>query len=325
MRGLPLAALVLACSCSSAPKKPAEFDVYLEQFDAVRSEGADIYLRASAISEAKGGEKQQERREAFEARLQALRIIDRYNKVLVGVARGENPAHLKSGMKDVGSKLSNYRPSAQTTFAFASAIPYLGALVSGAGYVQEALAKRDFLKAVHAAQQPILAILDILLLDSEPLETVIVEEIKKEQDAPRAAVDSLGGRMYRRLQTLKSSPLVDDQLAVHNGLREKAGFRAIPHASASTQTDARSADLEYLALLTDQAAFNIAEYRRDGDRAGAVSSLFKRYRAALTAAKGALAALDKNDEAGKTAATGEFNNQAYGVRQEAVKLREATR
>lgn len=325
MRSAPLAALALLCACASQPKKAAEFDVYLEQFDSVRSEGADIYLRASAIAEAKGGEKAQERREAFEARLQALRIIDKYNKVLVGVARGEDPAHLKSGMKDVGSKLSSYKPSAQTTFAFASAIPYLGALVSGAGYVQEALAKRDFLKAVHAAQQPILAILDILLLDSEPLETLLVEEIRKEQDVPRAAVDSIGGRMYKKLRTLKNTIETSDLLASFNALREKAGFKPVPYHNSANAAEPRADDLEYLALLSDQSALNLDAYRRAGERAEAASSLFKRYRSALTAAKDALAALDKSDEAGRAAATERFNDQAYGVRQEAVKLREATR
>ena len=320
-----LAALAATVACAGPAKKTAELDLYLEQFDAVKTAGADIYLRASAIAEEKGGAKAEERRSAFESRLQALRIIDKYNRVLVGVARGEDPKHLKSGMKDVGSKLSAYRPSAQTTFAFAAAVPYLGTLLSGAGLVSEALAKRNFLKAVHAAQEPIAAILDILLLDSEPLETVLVQQVRKDQDPARAAVDSLGGRFYRKLKAVKPSPDLDAQVAAHNALREGAGFAPVPHAAAPSAAAPGAADLEYLAVLTDQAAFNLQAFKRADGRAAAEAALFARYRAALTAAKGALAALDKNSEPERIAATEDFNGKAFGVRQESVKHREAMR
>lgn len=325
-----LASLAALAACGpvkkTAQQSGPELDLYLEQFDAVRSVGSDIYLRASAVAEEKAGDKLAERRAAFEARLDALRIIDRYNRVLVGLARGEDPKTLKSGMKDVGSKLSNYRPSAQTTFAFAAAVPYLGTLISGAGYVQEALAKRSFMKAVHAAEQPISAILDLLLVDSQPLETVLVEEIKKDEDTPRAAVDSLSGRFYRRLQTLKPTAEVSGIVAAHNALREQAGLRPVPApAGGEKAAEPRPSDLEYLVMLTDQANVNLQAYRRAEERIGGEKALFARYRAALGAAKGALAALNKDSGPDRVTATGEFNAQALAVRQQAVKLREASR
>ncbi len=321
------AILAALAACASLKKTAAapELDLYLEQFDAVRTEGTDIYLRASAIAEEKGGAKLEERRGAFEARLQALRIVEKYNRVLVGLARGESPKTLKSGMKDVGSKLSSYRPSAQTTFAFAAAVPYLGTLISGAGFVSEALAKRSFTKAVRQAQEPITAILDLLLLDSEPLETVLVEQTRKEEDAPRAAVDSLSSRFYKRLQTLKAAPETSDLLSAHNALREKAGLGPVPNPNPAAGAPPRAADLEYLAMLTDHAAVNLQAYHRGEERVAAERALSARYRAALSAAKGALAALNGDSNPKRVAATGEFNAQALAMRQQSVKLREASR
>jgi hypothetical protein len=326
-RALPLLALLALGACGPVKKDQprAELDLYLDQFEAVRSEGSDIYLRVSAVSEERGGAKAEERRKAFEARLQALRLIDKYNRVLVGMARGEDPKTLKSGMKDVGSKLSSYQPSAQTTFAFAAAIPYIGAIVSGAGYVQEALAKRRFVQSVRAAQKPISSILDLLLLDSEPLETVLVEDVKKDQDAPRAAVDSLSGRFFKRLKAVRTTPDVEALLAAHNALREKAGLRPVPNQAPAEAPEPKSSDLEYLQMLTDQAAVNLQAYEREAARIAAEQALFVRYRAALTAAKASLAALNTDSEPERAAATGQFNEQALAVRQQAVKLREASR
>ncbi|MBI4348366.1 MAG: hypothetical protein HY553_16105 [Elusimicrobia bacterium] len=325
-RALPffLAALA-ACGPVRKGAPEPEFDVYLEHFAAVRTEGADIYLRASSVADELGGGNKDERRKALEARLEALRLIDRYNKVLVGMARGEDPKHLKSGMKAVGSRLSAYRPSAQTTFAFASAVPYVGVLVSGAGYVQEALAKRRFVKAVREAQKPIDAILDLLLLDSEPLETVLVTQVEREQDAPRAAVDSLGSRFYRKLQELKATPELGELLGAHNSLREAASLGPIPYAPKPAAEMPTTADLDHLAVLKDEAEVNLREYRDFQVRIGAEKALFERYREALRAAKAALAALNKESEAERAAATGAFNAQALGVRQEALRLREANK
>lgn len=321
-RALTLAVLVVLGACGPV-KKTAELDVYLEQFQAVKTEGSDIYLRVSAIAEEKGGQKKDERRRAFEARLQALRLIDQYNRVLTGLARGEDPKSLKSGMKEVGGKLSSYHPSAQTTFAFASAVPYLGTLVSGAGYVQEALAKRNFLKAVREAQKPIGAILDILVLDSEPLEKILVEQERKDQDASRAAVDSLSSRFYKKLQTLKATDEVVALLAAHNAARKTAGFGPVPYRPTGGAALSRPADAEYLSTLTEEAALHLQGYKRAEARIAAERGLFARYRAALSAAKRALAALNEDSEPERTAATGEFNEQALGVRQEALKLKEA--
>lgn len=317
-----LAVLAALCACGPV-KKPAELDVYLEQFEAVKTEGADIYLRVSAISDEKGGQKKDERRQAFEARLQALRLIDQYNRVLTGLARGEDPKSLKSGMKEVGGKLSAYHPSAQTTFAFAAAVPYLGTLVSGAGYVQEALAKRNFIKAVHEAQKPIAAILDILVLDSEPLEKVLVEQVRKEQDAPRAAIDSLGSRFFRKLQSLKATEEIAAQLAAYNALRKSAGLGPVPYRPGAAAALPRAADIDYLATLSDETAINVQTFNRAEERVAAEQALFARYRAALAAAKRALAALNQDSEPERAAATGEFNEQALGVRQEALKLQGA--
>lgn len=319
-----LAAAAALAACGRAQvKKAAEFDVYLEQFEAVREEGADIYIRASGVAEELGGQKLGERKAAMNARLEALRIIDQYNRLLISMARGEDPKALKSGMKTIGGKLASYRPSAQSTFAFASAVPYVGVLVSGAGYVQEALAKRKFVKAVREAQKPIEAILDILILDAEPLETLLVQQVEKEQDSPRAGVDSLGGRFYRKLQALRATPDVVELVNAQNALRESAGFSKIPYQFAESSRAPKAADLEYLNLLKDQTALNLEAYKRCAERITAEQTLFKRYRAALSAAKGALAALNRDSEEEQAAATGKFNEEAMGVRQEAVKIREA--
>jgi len=321
VRSTLVLALAVLAACGPV-KKTAELDVYLEQFQAVKTEGGDIYLRVSAIADEKGGQKKEERRAAFEARLQALRLIDQYNRVLIGLARGEDPKSLKSGMKEVGGKLSSYHPSAQTTFAFASAVPYLGTLVSGAGYVQEALAKRNFLKAVHEAQKPIGAILDILALDAEPLETILIQQDRKEQDAPRAAVDSLSSRFYKKLQTLKATEDVVALLDAHNALRKTAGLGPVPYRPGGAAAVPRAADEEYLSTLTVEAEINLQAFKRGENRIAAERALFARYRAALLAAKRALAALNADSEPERAAATGEFNEQALGVRQEALKLKE---
>ena len=271
----------------------------------------------------RGGQKKDERKKALAARLDALRLIDRYNRVLTGLARGEDPKSLNSEMKAVGGKLASYHPSAQTTFAFAAAVPYLGTLVAGAGYVQEALAKRNFLKAVHEAQKPIDAILDILLLDAPPLEVVLVQERRKDEDPARAAVDSLAGRFFRKLSTLQSTDEVAALLARHNSQRKAAGLGAIPHRPGENAAAPRASDVESLAALVDAAALNLLAYRRFEAQISAERALFARYRAALTAAKRALAALNKESEAERAAATGEFNEQALGVRQEALRLQEA--
>ena len=314
--------VILTAACGPV-KKGAELDVYLEQFAAVKSEGGDIYLRVSSIVDEKGGEKKDERRKALEARLEALRLIDRYNRVLTGLARGEDPKALKSEMKAVGGKLSAYHPSAQTTFAFAAAVPYLGTLVSGAGYVQEALAKRNFIKAVHEAQKPINAILDILLLDAAPLEKVLVQQKRKEQDPARAAVDSLAARFYRKLQTLEATAEIGVTLARHNALRHAAGLGAIPYRPGAEAAPPKTADVEILDTFTEEAALNLQAYRRAEGQIAAERALFSRYLAALTAAKRALAALNKDSEDERASATGEFNEQAMGVRQESLRLKEA--
>ncbi|MBI5200549.1 MAG: hypothetical protein HY925_03100, partial [Elusimicrobia bacterium] len=313
----------LSLACAGPAKKTAEFDVYLERFDQVRDEGCDIYLRASSIAEEHGGPKLEERRQAFETRLEALRIIDKYNRVLVGMARGEDPKSLKSGMKDVGAKLSNYRPSAQTTFAFASAVPYVGVLLSGAGYVQEALAKRNFTKAVREAHKPIDAILDILLVDSEPLEELLIQQVRAEQDGPRAAVDGLSSRFYKKLRDLKATPEVADLVSAHNALREKAGMGPVPYSPLETARMPRDTDVEHLAVLTDQVAVNLESWRRAESRVSAEQSLFRGYREALGAAKTALAALNKESEAEREAATGKFNAEAIELRQESLRRQEA--
>ncbi len=315
--------LALLAGCAGAPKPAAEFDVYLERFEAVKTEGSDIYLRASSIAEEKGGPALAERRQAFEARLQGLRIIDKYNRVLVGIARGEDPKALKSGMRDVGSKLSAYRPSAQAAFGFAAAVPYVGVVISGAGFVKEALAKRNFLKAARAAQKPIDAILDVLVLDSEPLEELLVQQLHKEQDGPRAAVDSLSSRFYKKLRTVKATPEVADLLTAHNALREKAGLAPVPYQPFDTAHMPRLSDTEHLELLTDETGINLQGYRLYADEIGAEHALFARYRQALGAAKIALAALNKDSEPERITATGKFNEQALELRQESLKRQEA--
>jgi hypothetical protein len=87
----------------------------------------------------------------------------------------------------------------------------------------------------------------------------------------------------------------------------------------------RNADAEYLAALNDAAAPSLQDYRRSEERLAAERALFARYRAALAAAKTALAALNEDSEPGRIAATGAFNERAFAVRQEAIKLREARR
>ena len=256
-------------------------------------------------------------------RFDALRLEERYNRLLTGLARGEDPKVMQSEMKGIGGKLAAYKPSAQTQgFALAAAVPYLGIVMQGASVVQEALAKRRFLTAVKEAQKPISAILDILLADSKPLEALIVQGMLREQDPYRAQIDALGGRYYRALQGRKASDPLKLQLDRLNALRKAIGRPPIEAEFSETGAETPASELEALAGFVDQVEADEVQYRAVDGRVAAQRAVFVRYRASLEAAKGALAALNRDSEEERAHATNQFNEEALDLRRETVRLKE---
>jgi hypothetical protein len=321
---LALAATILS-GCAT-PQKGSDFDRYLDQFSAVRASGEELYLKASVIAEQRGAETNAsagENKKALEARFDALRLVDRYNRLLTGLARGEDPKVLKSEMSGIGGKLADYKPGAATQgFALAAAVPYLGIVMEGASVVQDALAKRRFLTAVKEAQKPISAILDILLADSKPLEELIVQGMLREQDPYRAQIDALGGRYYRALQGRKASDALKLQLDRHNALRKEIVRAPIEAEFVETGSEVSASELETLGGLVDQVEADELQYRGVDSRVAAQRAVFTRYRASLEAAKGSLAALNRDSEEERAHATDQFNEEALDLRRETVRLKE---
>ena len=330
MRALPrlaafaFAALVMS-GCASA-QKGSDFDRYLDQFQAVRAAAEELYLKASVIAEQRAKETNasaDENKKALEARFDALRLVDRYNRLLTGLARGEDPKVLKSEMNGIGGKLADYKPSAATQgFALAAAVPYLGIVMQGASVVQDALAKRRFLTAVKEAQKPISAILDILIADSKPLEDLIVQGILREQDPYRSQIDALGGRYYRALQGRKASDALKLQLDRHNTLRKEIGRAPIEAEFSENGAEATPNEIEVLSGIVDQVEADVVQYRGVDGRVAAQRAVFGRYRDSLEAAKISLAALNRDSEEERAHATNQFNEQALSLRRESVRLKE---
>lgn len=318
---LAVAAGVLA-GCASAPRASGDLDRYLEEFEAVRSQGERLYLQAGAVADERAAvdASTSSARAALEARLDALRLVARYNRLLIALARGEDPKALKSELKSIGGKLSDYKPGPQAQqYALASAIPYLGALVQGAAVVRDALAKRRFMAAVHGAEKPIAAILDILIADSSPLEELLVQELRRGQDPFRVRVDAVGGRFYRKLAALADEPRTRLLLDKENALRARAGRPAIPHEAAAKAAPPTDADLDLLQALVDETESAVLESERAQDQLAAQRSLFSRYRETLEQAKASLAALNGSDDARRDAETGRFSARALDLRRQAAK------
>ena len=314
----------LSSGCASAPKSAGgDFDRYLEEFEAVRSQGEELYLKAGVVADARVQVSTGAAQAALEARLDALRLVARYNRLLIALARGEDPKALKSEMNTIGGKLSAYRPSAQAQqFALASAVPYLGALVQGAAFVRDALAKRRFMSAVHEAQKPIALILDILVADSAPLEELLVQDLRRQQDPSRARVDGVGSRYYRKLTGLRSDAELQRGLERLNALRARAGRPPIPYEPGPKTAAATPDERELLQALVDEAETAALESARLDERVEAQRALFSRYREALAAAKRSLAALNGDSDAARDTETDRFSAQALDLRRQAVRLKE---
>lgn len=330
---LPAGLLWLA-GCASAPR--TELSAYLSSFSTVRTTAEDLYIRAGVLAEdiAQRPEKEsnlserltelQQRRQALDDRLEAMRLIERYNSLIAHLAAGEVPKDLKAGISAFRQNLSAFKISGLTRLARkASSVIDLAA--EGISLIDDAIKKKKFEKAVLKAQAPMVGIIDLLLEDAGDLETLMVQELRREQDVHREKVDSYGSRYYKRVKTLKPSDELDKLTLRHNEVRQRQERDGVPVLAHKPEPDAAAAtptDLELLAIMVDQADASVLAYNDVEKKIRAQRAVLEGYRKALRSTKKAFVDLAAAVEQGRSGATLDFALQAMEFRKAVMQFQE---
>lgn len=332
--GLLLASLSLA-GCAGVPR--AELGAYQNSFDGVTTAAEDLYLRAGLLAEKKADSKDSSasmaerrreldaRKSALAARLAALDLVERYNRMLTALASGTKPEDLKNQANALGDELSAFNLT-EVNSLLARASPMLGVLAQGTALVEDAVKKKKFRQAVIEAQKPLLGILDVLIEDSKDLEELFVSELKLSQDVYRKQSDSAGSRFHRRIKGLKQADSVMGAMARHNGIRQqwtRDNVQLISYKEPAAAAEPTAGDLEELASISDQAETSILEYNKLEERVLAQRAVFDQYRKALHSTKKAFAALPSAVEGTRAVATRNFVQQARELRKATLMLQEA--
>lgn len=335
LSGMLLAVVLLLSGCTSVPVR--EFGAYQSSFDSVKAGAEDVYLRAGLLAEKKADRPETEatgsvrrkeldaQKETMSARLAALDLIDRYNRVLTGLAVGTSAAELKGQVGGLNDELSSFNLT-QVSRLLQKASPLLDVVTQGAALVEDAMKKSKFREAVLAAQKPLIGILDILIEDSGDLEGIFIAELQLEQDPYRKQCDSAASRFHKRLKGLKRTEAVETVLERQNQIRRqwaRPKVQMLAFQENGAVAEATPADLEALGALCDQAESNVIDYNKVEEKIVAQRAVFEQYRGALQATKKAFVALPSAVEATRLSATSSFIQQARELRKATLMLQEA--
>lgn len=330
-----IALVSLLAGCASIPT--AQFSAYQKSFDFVKIGAEDLYLHAGNIAENIADRPEKEgsitdklkeletRRAALSARLSAIGLIDSYNHILSHLADGTSADELKTDITGLQQYLTSFNVT-QVTKILQKATPFTGVISQGIALVETAIKNKKFQDAITEAQGPLNGILNILIEDSNDLQDIFIQELRREQDPYRKQVDSCGSRFQRRVRELKLTDGLEALLERHNQIRlqmKRGGVRQITYQSTTTVTDPTPADMETLTLLVDQAELNVINYNQVEEKILAQSAVFVEYRNALEATKKTFMALPTDMASTQFTATVEFIQQSRELRKAILRLQEA--
>lgn len=326
---------IMMSGCTSVPH--AEFGAYQSNFDSVKLTAEDVYMRAGLLAEKKADRPESDgsitdrrkeldaRKDAMAARLAALDLVDSYNRVLTGLASGTSSQDLKNQAAGLSDQLSSFNLT-QVSQLLQKASPVVGVLAQGVSLVETEIQKGKFRQAVIQAQKPLIDILEILIADSNDLETIFVTELQSQQDPYRAQCDSTARRFNRRIKGLKASDAIKSALARQNHISQqwaRENVQMIAYQETPSCVDATPGDVEALTALSDQAETNVLAYNKIEDEITAQHAVFDQYRKTLRATEKAFAALPSAVESTRVLATMNFVQQARELRKATLMLREA--
>ena len=312
----------------------ATFRNYTENFTMVKTTAQQLYLHAGAIAEniadrpATEGtttekfKKLASRKAALESRLEALDLIDQYNRALTALASGTNPKQLQDDLTTLGNNLASFKATTILNLASKTS-PYLAIVAQGITAIDNAIKRKNFTKIADEAQPPLIAILDILIEDVNSLQELFLQEIKQEQDPHREQLDSEASRFYKALKHLKLTDELNTLLNRHNEIRKKMmreEVKLITYKPDAEVSDPTLGDIEALNILTDQTELNVIAYNKIEQRLMAQTAMIDEYKKTLQATKKAFITLNSETKTNRYAGTGEFIRQALELRKATLKI-----
>jgi hypothetical protein len=329
--------LLLLSACAGVPKE--SFDSYRNSFHQARTASEDVILRGkiaakaladdpgNTASPAKRLAKLKEREQLADDRLLALDTIERYNTVLVKLAEGKKPEEVSSDLKKFGNCLSQIG-SSRLTAVVGTAVPYVGIAGEIIALVDDSMNRKKFLELVRKGGVPVRQILDILVADAGNIETIISQQIVMPIDNCDNRLSDLRFRFQKSADKLQATQQVSDLVKEINISRAKAIHRVekplpmVVHTVGAGAAPPGQAELAILRLLVDATEAEVATANSTMAKEKAYDALMDEYRKLLVQTKTSLIQLEQAVEQSRPAATVDFINRAFTLREAAIKLKE---
>lgn len=336
-----LAAVILLVSCQTIPTQ--EFDAYLAHFQTAKTATEDVILkariRAKTIADdprnrditSVRAKQLKNRQAALQARLEALSVIDSYNRVLTGLASGRPPEDIASDMVSFSDGLSEFNVDGISDLVDAGS-PYLGLISEAISLIDGYILAKQFGKVAAAGEKPVLGIVQVLVDDADNLVSIESQWIKLNYTDPhRKQINDIRKQIQRLALTIEANKGVDRVIVVTNAHLQRYRIDAAKKPPvidndvdpSQKPVAARASDIEVLKLLAARLGESVDEFNAGLDRIDAYEAMIVEYQGVLGSTSKSLVSLNRMIATGRPAAGVDLVTSVYRLRESYLALEEA--
>jgi hypothetical protein len=336
--GASVALLIVVGFLAACPSIPTrEFDDYLAQFQTAKTAAEDVILKAKVRAEAIADEpsnpddaavraaKLNDRKAAMDARLDALNVVDSYNRVLTSLASGSSPKDIATNLESFSDDLSKFNVASIGDLVGAAS-PYLGVISQAVSLIDGYILAEQFGEVAAAGEKPVLGILQILVEDADDLVVIETEWIAlKEKDPNRRQVNATVKQIRRLADTLKKDDNVTRVFTTVNGHLTRYRIKSTKRPNTPDkdgQNDIKAADLELLKVLATKVGESVDGYNAGLDRIDAYVAMITEYKNVLATTSKSLVSLNRTIVTGRRTATIDLATDVFRLRESYLALEE---
>ena len=331
-----LTTVTLLSACQSIPTR--EFDDYLLQFQTARMAAEDVILKAKIRARAIADEpsnpdnaevqakKLKQRRAAMDARLDALKVVDKYNRLLTSLASGSSPEDIVTDLESFSDGLSNFNVASINDLV-GSASPYLGVISQAVSLIDGYILAEQFGKVAAAGEKPVRGILKILSEDANNLEQIEEQWIGLTVTGPEESAVNNASRQIKKLSfKLKTDDDVTKAIKMANDHLNRWLVEAALRPMITDKdgvNDAGLSDIALLNLLANELGHRVDSYNAGLKRIKAYKTMIAEYKNVLGITSKALISLNRAIVTGRRTAAVDLAASVYLLRESYLALEEA--